>query len=170
MIDASYVGSRTLGINTNSNQAGGARNLNVPTVTQLNQARQDANYFNAQVPNPFAGLLPGTGFNGATIQRRQLLLPYPQFGSVQMAWSPSASSGTTLSSCKSKSATARADPRGFLHLVEEPEALSFLNDQDAEPAKGELSATDRPHRLVMSGVYQLPFGRGRRLAVEQVAD
>lgn len=83
VIDASYVGSRTIGIDTNSNQAGGARNLNVPTVAQLNQLRQDSSYFNAQDTNPFAGLLPGISCNCATISRRQLLLPYPQFGSVQ---------------------------------------------------------------------------------------
>jgi hypothetical protein len=31
------------------------------------------------VPNPFAGLLPGTNLNGSTISVEQLLRPYPQF-------------------------------------------------------------------------------------------
>src|SRR5262249_15205306 len=34
------------------------------------------------VPNPFAGLLPGVGLNGATVSRSQLLLPFPQFTGV----------------------------------------------------------------------------------------
>ena len=35
---------------------------------------------NQPVPNPFAGLLPGTSLNGATITRAQSLRPFPQFG------------------------------------------------------------------------------------------
>jgi hypothetical protein len=38
------------------------------------------------------------------------------------------------------------------------EALAFLNNQDAAPFKN-LSAADRTHRLVISGVLELPFGR-----------
>src|SRR5205085_553470 len=41
------------------------------------------------------------------------------------------------------------------------EALSFINSQDPKPTKM-LTSADRPHRLVVSGVAQLPFGRGRR--------
>jgi hypothetical protein len=41
------------------------------------------------------------------------------------------------------------------------DATAFLNNQDPQPTKA-LSANDRTHRLVLSGVYQLPFGRGRR--------
>ena len=82
-LDASYVGSRTYDINTGDNQVGGQRNLNVNTPDQLAQVRQNSSYFNAAVPNPFAGLLPNNpGLNGATIRRQQLLLPFPQFSSV----------------------------------------------------------------------------------------
>ena len=47
--------------------------------------RDDAtnNRLTQQVPNPFAGLLPGTGLNGANVARSQLLRPYPQFTSIQ---------------------------------------------------------------------------------------
>jgi hypothetical protein len=39
-----------------------------------------------QVPNPFFGLPPGQGFavTSATVQRRQLLRPFPQFGDILM--------------------------------------------------------------------------------------
>ena len=33
----------------------------------------------ANVPNPFAGLLPGTGLNGSVIARSQLLGAFPQY-------------------------------------------------------------------------------------------
>ena len=41
---------------------------------------------NENVPNPFFGLPPGQGFNvtSATIPRRQLLRPFPQFGDILM--------------------------------------------------------------------------------------
>src|SRR6185295_3961168 len=38
-------------------------------------------YFNQQVPNPLAGLLPNSGINGATVARQQLLFAFPQYGS-----------------------------------------------------------------------------------------
>lgn len=79
-IDASYVGSRTYDRNTGDNQLGAARNINVNSAAQIAQFAQNANYFNRSVPNPFAGLIPGTSLNGATITRGQLLRPFPQFG------------------------------------------------------------------------------------------
>lgn len=173
-LDASYVGSRTMDINTNDNQAGGARNLNVLSNAQIAQARQTAaslpspltaaQYVGQSVPNPFAGLLPGTNLNGGTVSRQQLLLPYPQFlnvnfgqESVGKIWYDSAqvsvekrySHGLTLSGAYTWSKTL--------------EAVSFLNSQDAAPFKN-LSASDRPQRLVISGVYELPFGRGKMFA------
>jgi hypothetical protein len=161
VVDASYVGSRTVGINTNANQAGGARNLNVPTVQQLQRAQQDATYFNQQVPNSFAGLLPGTNINGSTVARRQLLLPYPQFGNVQIALEPVGKLWyDSLQLQVEKRYSAGLTLVGSYTWSKNIEALAFLNDQDPEPAKV-LATQDRPHRLVLSGVYQLPFGRGR---------
>ncbi len=169
-LDASYVGSRTRNINTNDNQAGGARNLNVLSNAQIAQATDTARglgitpsaYLAQSVPNPFAGLLPRTNINGATISRTQLLLPFPQYlnvnygqESVGQIWYDSAqvslekrySHGLTLLGSYTWSKTL--------------EAVSFLNNQDAAPFK-DLSASDRPQRLVISGVYELPFGHGHR--------
>jgi hypothetical protein len=162
--DASYVGSRTIGVNTNENQAGSARNLNVPTVQQLAQAHQNAAFFNQSVPNPFAGLLPGTNLNGATVTRRQLLLPYPQFGNVSMG-------AESIGKLWYDSLQLHLQKRYSMGLVLDTnytwsknlEALQFLNDQDTAPAKV-VTDNDRPHRFVVSSVYQLPFGTGRHFA------
>ena len=79
MVEATYVG---------------ARGENLPVTRQLNgiptqylstsPVRDDAtnNRLTQQVPNPFAGLLPGTGLNGANVARSQLLRPYPQFTGI----------------------------------------------------------------------------------------
>jgi hypothetical protein len=40
--------------------------------------------------------------------------------------------------------------------------LTYLNNQDAQPSKT-FTSWDRPQRLVLSGVWQLPFGRGRKI-------
>lgn len=175
-LDASYVGSRTVDINTNDNQAGSARNLNVLSNDQISQARSAAAalststktvspsaYLAQAVPNPFAGLLPGTNLNGMTVQRQQLLLRYPQFlgvaygqESVGKIWYDSAQ--ISLEKRYSHGFTIL----GAYTWSKTEEALSFLNNQDAAPFKN-LSASDRPQRLVISSVYELPFGRGHRL-------
>jgi len=164
-LDVSYAGSRSQDLLTGDFNIGGARNLNVLSAETLERARTDAAYntfLNAQVPNPFAGLLPGTALNAATVQRRQLLLPYPQFtnvtqglenvgqiwyNSLQVSLEKRLSSGFTFVTAYTWSKAIGA--------------LTFLNDQDLEPTRA-VTDEDRTHRLVISGVWQLPFGKGRR--------
>jgi hypothetical protein len=164
VLDLSYVGSRTHAINTNDNQAGGARNLNVPSLAQLSLAQQNSTYFSQAVPNPFAGLLPGTSSNGATVPRSQLLVPYPQFGAV---FAGSESVGRlwydSLQLSIEKRMSAGLVTSLSYTFSKQIEALSFLNNQDPRPAKT-LANSDRPSRLALSGVYQFPIGRGQRFA------
>jgi hypothetical protein len=162
VMDLEYVGSRSHAINTNDNQAGGARNLNAPSLAQLQRAQQDATYFSQAVPNPFAGLLPGTSLNGATVPRSQLLLPYPQFTGV---FEGSESVGRLWYDSLQLNIEKRLSAGLVVELAytfsKQIEALAFLNPQDPRPAKT-LANTDRPSRLSLSGVYQFPFGRGRK--------
>jgi len=170
-VDASYVGSRTVNVNTNDNQAGGARNLNVLSNAQIAQARTAATaagitasaYLSQTVTNPFAGQLPGTNLNGGTVSRQQLLLPYPQFlnvaygqESVGKIWYDS------LQVMVEKRYSHGLTILGAYTWSKTQEALAFLNNQDAAPFKN-IGAQDRPQRLVISTVYELPIGRGHRL-------
>jgi hypothetical protein len=41
------------------------------------------------------------------------------------------------------------------------DATNYLNDTDLRPERV-ISASDYPHRLVVSGMYELPFGHGRK--------
>ncbi len=162
-VEASYVGSRSYDLNTNDNNTGGARNLNVLSVAQLQTAQANPSYLTQAVPNPFAGLIPNNpALNGATIQRSQLLLPYPQFGQVQetqesvgMLWYDS------LQVNVEKRYSSNLVLAAAYTFSKNLDATAFLNNQDAAPTKA-LSASDRPQRLVLSGVYQLPFGKGRK--------
>lgn len=101
----------------------------------------------------------GTGLNGATVSRSQLLRPFPQFGSVLEY-------GESVGKMWYDAFQLSVEKRYTQGLVlaytwsKNLEAVDFLNPQDPAPAKT-YTAVDRPQRLVLSGVYELPFGRGR---------
>ncbi len=162
-LEASYVGSRTYDINTNDNQSGGARNLNVNSAAQLAQARLSPSYLTQTVPNPFVGLLPGTNLNGATVPRSQLLKPFPQFNTVLEGQE---SIGKIWYDSLQVSVEKRYTQGLVLVLAytwsKNLEQVNFLNPQDGAPVKN-LTSNDRPQRLVLSGVYELPFGRGKAI-------
>jgi hypothetical protein len=121
------------------------------------------NYLSQQVPNPFAGLLPGTSMNGANVARSYLLSSgdYPHFTGIsttayegyswyhalQVRTERRFASGWTLTAnylwSKNMEATGRLN--GYLSPLE-----YVISDQD------------RPHRFVISGIWELPFGRGRK--------
>jgi hypothetical protein len=164
-VDASYVGSRSYNINTGDNQSGGARNLNVLSKTQLQAAQANPSFLTQSVANPFAGLIPNNPtLNAANIARSQLLLPYPQFGQVLMAQE---SVGKLWYDSLQVNATKRYSTSLVASLAytwsKNLDATAFLNSQDPNPTKA-LSPADRTHRVVLSGVAQLPFGRGRHFA------
>jgi hypothetical protein len=125
--------------------------------------RDDAinNFLTVNIPNPFRGLAPGTGFNGSTIQRQQLLRPFPQFTgvgggrtdglvgyhSLQLRGEKRMSHGYTLTAAYTWSKAL--------------ERTSFLNPTDTQYEK-RLLGDDIPHRFTLSFIWELPFGQGRR--------
>ena len=134
-----------------------------------------------QVPNRFAGLLPGTGLNGATVTRAQSLRPFPQFGNIIMRQS-------TQGRNQYHAAILKLDKRmsngwgGRINYTwsrlkdnqfGEGNSYSFNNgnaqnayDLDAEYSLGLL---DVPHKLVISPIIELPFGAGKRWATSGAA-
>ncbi|MFB3828986.1 MAG: TonB-dependent receptor domain-containing protein [Bryobacteraceae bacterium] len=161
-VDASYVGSRARGLMTNEFRSGAGHGINANTVEQLARARQDSRWYTQAVANPFAGLLPGTSLNSATVARSQLLRPYPQFlgitqglenvgrtwyNSFQLVLEKRFGNGLTFTSSYT--------------LSKNIGALDYLNDQDPGPSRVLLDS-DRTHRWVLSGVYEMPFGKGRK--------
>jgi hypothetical protein len=159
--EAMYVGNRGYDIEI-------TRNINALPNQYLNAdasrtAEMNANnaFLSASVANPFAGLLPGSSFNNPTIARRQLLRPYPQFGDIN----------TTNNDGKSWYHSAQASlqkrfTKGYTLGVSYTyshwmQATEYLNAADPEPTKM-ISDLDVPHRLSISGIYELPFGSGKR--------
>jgi hypothetical protein len=151
----------------------GARGENLPVLRQLNAVptqyfstspvRDDVtnNRLTQQVPNPFAGLLPGTGLNGANVARSQLLRPYPQFTSIQAT--------ETIGQSDYQALQARVERRmanGFTVQAGYSWSRTMietgrLNDGDANLERV-ISNFDRAHTFVSSGLVELPFGRNRR--------
>lgn len=136
-----------------------------------------------QVPNPFFGLPAGQGksVTSQTIQRRELLRPFPQFNDILMRQSTQGrnqyhagivkfekrvSNGwggrinytySRLEDNQFGEANFFAGSPGFVGQVP-PEAQDAYN-LDAEYSIGLL---DVPHKMTFVPIVELPFGEGRR--------
>ncbi len=118
-------------------------------------------FLTGSVANPFAGLIPGTSLNNTTVQRWQLLRPYPQFLDIR----------TTNNDGKSwyhsgQFSLRKRFSKGYTLGVSYTysnwkQATEYLNAGDAMPTKM-ISDLDVPHRLSLSAILELPFGKGRR--------
>jgi len=118
-------------------------------------------YLNATVPNPFRTLVPdSTTWNAANIQRRRLLTPFPQFGNVSVTEYNGKSSFHSLQLQIVKRFTKGLSLNGSYTFSREHLMNQYLNPQDTELTEY-ISTNERPHRFTFSGIYELPFGKGR---------
>lgn len=118
-------------------------------------------FLNATVPNPFRTLVPSNAtYNAATIARRNLLTPFPAFGNVTTTEYNGTSSYWSLQSQIIKRFTKGLSLNASYTFSSEKEKTTRLNPQDTFLTKS-LGANDRPHRFALSGIYELPIGRGR---------
>lgn len=159
LIDASYAGSRTLSLQT-------AQAINAVPADKL--ALRDA--LLAKVANPFAGLLPGTAYNGSTVPQQQLLRPFPQYDNITEA-------NRTIGKSWYDAFQLRVEKRltHGLHLLfsytisKTLEAVGYLNGQDPFGALAKvLTGFDTPQRATLSGGYELPFGKNSTGVAKQV--
>src|SRR5207249_1256393 len=114
-------------------------------------------FLSTQAPNPFFPLLPKTSLSGANIARSQLLRPYPEFtsitGDLNDGYSRYHSLQTRIEKRMAQGFTVNLAWTWSKFL----EATSFLNETDPVPERV-ISDQDRTHRVVVSGVWELPFG------------
>jgi hypothetical protein len=159
LLELAYVGNHGYDLTTETDALNAIPRSFLSTAPVRDQATID--FLTASVSNPFQGLAPGTNLNSATIQRQQLLRPFPQFGNIHTRRDDGSSSY--------HSAQVRVEKRfsqGYTLLANYTwskllERVSFLNPTDTEYEK-RISASDAPHRIVVSGIWELPFGRTRR--------
>jgi hypothetical protein len=162
LLEVQYVGNRGYDgvVNTNILNTVPRQYLSTSSFRDQNMVNA-INFLTATVTNPFRNLVPGTGINGATVQRQQLLRAFPQFGTITTVRNDASSSyhGGQLRAEKRFT-------RGYTMLAAYTwskflEEGSFRNEVDTEYER-RFSDADIPHRLVVSGIWELPFGRGRR--------
>ncbi len=75
VLQIAYVGNRTSKLEV-------SHNINVLPARYYDQGAAGNTYLTSTVPNPMAGQIANSSLNSPTIQRSQLLLQYPEFGSV----------------------------------------------------------------------------------------
>jgi hypothetical protein len=157
--DVAYVGNRGTHLPVNQ-EFNAVRREYLSTSPVRDQRTID--FLSQQVANPFFGLpeFGGTGLSAQRVSRGQLLRPFPQFTSItanipigiswyhslQVAVEKRMSHGLTFQSSWTWSK--------FMERTE------YLNETDQRPHQV-ISPQDYTHRFVLSGIYELPFGKGK---------
>ncbi|MBL8233092.1 MAG: TonB-dependent receptor [Bryobacterales bacterium] len=160
VVETMYVGNRgtLLGVDRDLSAVPGSYYSRLPVRDQ-----DRINFMTANVPNPFFGIptFDGSGLAARNITRAQLLTPFPHFSalnttddigyswyhSLQAQFNKRFSHGMTLGASYTWSK--------FM------EAVELLNAFDPTPVEV-ISPQDRPHHISVTGIYELPVGRGRR--------
>jgi hypothetical protein len=157
-VEIGYVGTRGYDLARNS-ESGISLNQLDPRYMSL------GSQLNQQVPNPFYGIVNNGVLTQPTASRGQLLRPYPQFTDIIPLYSSGAKSRyhalqTTMRKRLSQGLMFEGSYT-FARAREIP--LSHQNSYNIE-ASWALASYDIRHRFVISYLYELPFGRGRRFA------
>ncbi|MBI5282944.1 MAG: TonB-dependent receptor [Candidatus Solibacter usitatus] len=155
LLEVAYVGTRGFYLHRND-EGGLSLNQLDPKYMALGSA------LNQQVDNPFFGKFSGGVLSGAKTSRAQLLRPYPQFTNIIPIYSVGASSFY-------HSLQVSANKR-YSYGLQMQLAYTWgkslddgLSHQDSYNIRADraLSDIDVAQRVVIAGVYDLPFGRSR---------
>jgi hypothetical protein len=176
-IDAAFAGSRGVHLPNPT-----ATNINQIPDSYINQAQAQENggvpvTIATQVPNPLQGITGVSPLNATAnpmILQGQLDRPYPQYGNLSL--DPDSCCNSNYNSFQ-LTATKRFRSGGTFLAAYTNEKLITNSDtlttwletgvgevQDWNNLKGErsVSSQDVPQRLVLSYVYDLPFGHGQK--------
>ena len=158
VVELAYVGNRSydLSVDTELNPVPRQYLSTSPIRDQTT-----INFLTTNVTNPFRNLLPGTSYNGSTVQRLQLLRPYPQFANIQSRAHDGTSKYNALQGRIEKRFTAGYTLLAAYTWSKFTEQVSLLNATDGAYEERPADA-DIPHRLVVSGILELPFGKGKK--------
>src|SRR6266568_1939664 len=138
--------SRTVAMQTNNSNLGGSlANLN-PFCTTVS------------VGQCTAPLYPGAS---PSITRRQLLLPFPEFGTINSTNNDGKSWYNSGQFTLGKRFSKGYDLQFAYTRSKWIEAVEYLNAADPLPNRA-IAAQDAPNRFSMSGFYEFPFGKGKQ--------
>ncbi|MGH9338120.1 MAG: hypothetical protein ACRD1R_00660, partial [Acidobacteriota bacterium] len=159
LVEVAYTGSSSRDLHVN-------RRLNAlpGDFWARGNSRDDAieSDLRSRVPNPFQGLIPGTGFNGGTIEKHILLRPFAQFSSLTLVDEPTGKSFYhALETRVEKRFSQGWSLLAAFTKMKQIDQTRRLNEFDIELDRI-LSGFSRDHRFVLSGIFEVPYGRGRR--------
>ena len=122
------------------------------------------NFLSTNVTNPFSSIaqFAGSGLSAKTVARSQLLRPYPQFTQINVTVPTGYSYYHALQVQVEKRFSHGLMFQAAYTYSRFMEATDYLNPTDSFLEKV-VSDQDYPQRFVVTGVYELPFGRGRRV-------
>ncbi|MEX2260395.1 MAG: TonB-dependent receptor [Bryobacteraceae bacterium] len=152
----------------------GNKGTNLPITWQMDQLatnliRPDAGLLDV-VPNPFFGIVKVGALSTPTVQRGQLLTPYPHLPGVSFA-------GASWGNSNFHSFQAKFQKRfsaGSTVVVaytwsklisdggDNAWASAGFRDFNCRACERSISPYDQRHRLVTSYTYELPFGQGKQ--------
>lgn len=162
-LEVTYVGSRSVDLNNE-------RAFNIPSASFRKQCNPleggSVAFCDALVPNPFQGVEAFRGttyFTAATISRYNMNRPFPQFSgdmleqgrnggmmwynSMQVNYNQRVAGGLMLLTNYTLSKTV--------------ERFGFTDPFNNIQQQG-LYFNDRPHFFKLTGIYELPFGKGKK--------
>ena len=160
VLETSYVGNRGTKLPV-------SRELNpIPRQYLSTSAVRDQpviDLLTRQVANPFSALpqFSGTGLANQTVALSQLLRPYPQFTSVLTTLPSGYSYYHSLQVAAEKRMSGGLGFQMSWTYSKFMEATTYRNETDDRPEKV-ISNNDFTHRFVLSTIYELPIGRGRK--------
>jgi hypothetical protein len=157
LVEAAYVGNRGRDLSLGG-EGGYTLNQLDPSYLSLGSA------LNQQVANPFFGRVATGPLAQPTVARGQLLRPYPQFGDIIPLFYQGAESRydafqLTISRRFNHGVGFEAS---YVASESRDWGQSYQNAYDLSSADS-LSGVHVPYRAIVSGLYQLPIGRGRAI-------
>ncbi|MBI3209531.1 MAG: carboxypeptidase regulatory-like domain-containing protein [Candidatus Solibacter usitatus] len=160
LVQAGFVTNRGYNLTTSTNRPNAVPKQYLSTSAERDQTTID--FLSANVTNPFRDLIPGEGLNGTVTSRGQLLRAFPHLTGLGQA---QYDGSTSYYSFQSK--VEKRFSRGYTLLTSYTlsrlrEKVSYLNDVDTDYEE-RLAVADRRQRIVFSGIWDLPFGRGRAI-------
>ncbi len=157
--DVAYVGNR-------GTRLGVDRNLNPVPREYLSTSpvrdQQTLDFLSRLVRNPFFGLpeFTGSGLSGVNTSVAQLLRPYPHFQDITVTFPAGYSYYHSMQVSVERRMSKGFTIQSAWTWAKFMDGAGYLNATDDRTEKV-ISDQDFTHRFAVSGIYELPFGRGR---------
>jgi hypothetical protein len=162
VVEVGYIGNRGTGL-------GVPFDFNTTPARYLSRSPErdvnTVNFLSANVVNPFRGIPEFSQspafLNNQFVSRASLLRPYPHFNGLTMTLNDGFSwyhAGTMRVERRFASGFSVGGHWTWSKFME---AVERLNPQDLHPHHV-ISPQDRPHHIALNGMWELPFGKGRK--------